>query len=88
MDPQVTDTVEMRLRHRIRQLEKTLTAYDHAVNTPVIDRHRKTIAALASALVDAVSAGAGGAPVEALVKRGLSTERAREIVSFVHQKVS
>lgn len=88
MEPKYDDTIEIRLRRRIGQLEKTIHAYDHAVNTSVIDGYRRNVAQLESALIDVVFLSDGGAPVDELVRRGLSAARAHEIVSLLRQKFS
>lgn len=79
-------TTEGRLRERIRRLEKTLAAYDHAINTRGIDAYRKRVALLESALTDVIIPRPYGDVAKILEESGLSAERAKEIFRLLTEK--
>jgi hypothetical protein len=74
---------EQRLRARIAALERTCDRYDHLCQTGRLDALRKRAAALESALSDVVYLTCGDDPAGTLEERGLSRERAREIVALL-----
>jgi hypothetical protein len=79
----INQTTEERLRDRIERLEKTCAAYDHVCQTTRIDDIRKRLAGLDSALSDVLLLIDGEDKAAALVARGMSRERAAEILTLL-----
>jgi hypothetical protein len=75
------------LRQRNSKLEGTIQAYDACLNTDAVDRMRKRIRDLETALLETVSTIGPVDKPDALVKIGIERKRACEILRLLLQKV-